>query len=252
MSPNEANGGGWLMDYGLLDDFPAADYIWSPQFLHDPAASRARVESSAAPRTKACREKLRRDRLNDRYNDRFTTCVYLTADGSMVRCHERGGQVQRIVLCVGSREASSQGRQACRSERRHSSSNPIACWSKEAEGVERSTARCDKESKGKAFLYLSLSRLSAVVRKVRIGWQAEKSELRDEKTRLRCEKEQMEKVLRGISFTPPFTGQSAAPAAALPATNDKTFAYMPICMWQWVPPAALDTSQDHVLRPPVA
>lgn len=35
---------------------------------------RARVESSAAPRTKACREKLRRDRLNDRYNDR---CNYM-------------------------------------------------------------------------------------------------------------------------------------------------------------------------------
>lgn len=65
------------------------------------------------------------------------------------------GQVQRIVLCVGSREAS-QGRQACRSKRRHSSANPNACWSKEAEGVERGTARCDKESKGKAFLRFSL------------------------------------------------------------------------------------------------
>lgn len=40
MSSNEDNGGGWLMDYGLLDEFPVADYIWSPQFLHDPAAPR--------------------------------------------------------------------------------------------------------------------------------------------------------------------------------------------------------------------
>lgn len=25
-----------------------------------------------------------------------------------------------------------------------------------------------------------------------------------------------------------------------------------MAMWQWMPPAAVDTSQDHVLRPPVA
>ncbi|KAJ8477905.1 hypothetical protein OPV22_021632 [Ensete ventricosum] len=223
MSPNEANGGGWLMDYGLLDDFPAADYIWSPQFLHDPAASsailglevevaqdkegaplekRARVESSAAPRTKACREKLRRDRLNDRFRE---LCCVLDPGKPPPKADKlavlRDATRLLIQLRVGAKKL--------------------------------------KESN---------EALQDAIKNLK----AEKSELRDEKTRLRCEKEQMEQVLRGISFTPPFTGQSAAPAAALPATNDKTFAYMPICMWQWVPPAALDTSQDHVLRPPVA
>ncbi|CAL9177146.1 unnamed protein product [Musa hybrid cultivar] len=214
MSSNEDNGGGWLMDYGLLDDFPAADYIWSPQFLHDPAASsailglevevlqdeedaplekRARVESSAAPRTKACREKLRRDRLNDRFRE---LCCVLDP-GKPPKADKLAVLRDATHLLIQLR-------------------------------VEAKKLKESNEALQDAIKNL----------------KAEKSELRDEKTRLRCEKAQMEQMLRGISFT----GQSAA----VPATNDKTFAYMPICMWQWVPPAALDTSQDHVLRPPVA
>ncbi|THU54399.1 hypothetical protein C4D60_Mb10t24670 [Musa balbisiana] len=217
MSSNEDNGGGWLMDYGLLDEFPVADYIWSPQFLHDPAApsailglevevlqdkedappleKRARVESSsAAPRTKACREKLRRDRLNDRFRE---LCCVLDP-----------GKPPKADKLAVLRDAS----------------HLLIQMRVEAKKLKESNEALQDAIK---------------------NLKAEKSELRDEKTRLRCEKEQMEQMLRrGISFT----GQSAA----VPATNDKTFAYMPICMWQWVPPAALDTSQDHVLRPPVA
>ncbi|XP_065026307.1 transcription factor ILR3-like isoform X2 [Musa acuminata AAA Group] len=202
MSSNEDNGGGWLMDYGLLDDFPAADYICAilgleVEVLQDeedaPLEKRARVESSAAPRTKACREKLRRDRLNDRFRE---LCCVLDP-GKPPKADKLAVLRDATHLLIQLR-------------------------------VEAKKLKESNEALQDAIKNL----------------KAEKSELRDEKTRLRCEKEQMEQMFRGISFT----GQSAA----VPATNDKTFAYMPICMWQWVPPAALDTSQDHVLRPPVA
>ncbi|XP_065026311.1 transcription factor ILR3-like isoform X4 [Musa acuminata AAA Group] len=154
---------------------------------------RARVESSAAPRTKACREKLRRDRLNDRFRE---LCCVLDP-GKPPKADKLAVLRDATHLLIQLR-------------------------------VEAKKLKESNEALQDAIKNL----------------KAEKSELRDEKTRLRCEKEQMEQMFRGISFT----GQSAA----VPATNDKTFAYMPICMWQWVPPAALDTSQDHVLRPPVA
>ncbi|KAJ6803509.1 transcription factor ILR3-like [Iris pallida] len=84
--------------------------------------------------------------------------------------------------------------------------------------------------------------------------KAEKHELRDEKVALKAEKERLEQVVKCTSPAPPFMAHPAAAIAALhsaykavPYTN-----YLPVGMWQWIPPAVLDTSQDHVLRPPVA
>ncbi|RWW20312.1 hypothetical protein BHE74_00031250 [Ensete ventricosum] len=87
--------------------------------------------------------------------------------------------------------------------------------------------------------------------------KAEKLELRDEKMRLKAEKEQTEQMLKAISTTPQFMTQPAvaAPHSASVAALIKTVPYpnyMSMGMWRWIPPAALDTSQDHVLRPPVA
>ncbi|THU60978.1 hypothetical protein C4D60_Mb07t18430 [Musa balbisiana] len=87
--------------------------------------------------------------------------------------------------------------------------------------------------------------------------EAEKLELRDEKMRLKAEKERTEQMLKAISTTPQFMTQpaTATPHSASVAARIKTIPhpnYMPMGMWRWIPPAALDTSQDHVLRPPVA
>ncbi|KAK9906155.1 hypothetical protein M0R45_002815 [Rubus argutus] len=60
--------------------------------------------------------------------------------------------------------------------------------------------------------------------------KAEKTELRDEKQRLKSEKEK------------PAHGNKMVPFIGYPG----------VAMWQFMPPAAVDTSQDHVLRPPVA
>jgi len=84
-------GGGWLLDYGLVEEeIQGSEFMY---MVDDPAVSsvilgfdaprkddggvqdnsgakkRSRPESSAPPGTKACREKLRRDRLNERFNE---------------------------------------------------------------------------------------------------------------------------------------------------------------------------------------
>ncbi|THU52508.1 hypothetical protein C4D60_Mb10t04700 [Musa balbisiana] len=87
--------------------------------------------------------------------------------------------------------------------------------------------------------------------------KAEKLELRDEKLRLKAEKEQIEQMLKAIRIAPQFITEPSAATlhAASIAAYSKTIPYpnhLPADMWQWIPPAALDTSQDHVLRPPVA
>ncbi|XP_073009052.1 transcription factor bHLH115-like isoform X2 [Typha latifolia] len=59
---------GWLLDYGLVEEIQGSEFIWAPapQIVDDPT-SRTRPESCAAPGSKACREKLRRDKLNERF-----------------------------------------------------------------------------------------------------------------------------------------------------------------------------------------
>lgn len=86
--------------------------------------------------------------------------------------------------------------------------------------------------------------------------QDEKNELRDEKQKLKIEKERIEQQLKAAINTsqpcflpnPPTLSQAQTPGSKLvPYTTYPGFA-----MWQFMPPAAVDTSQDHVLRPPVA
>lgn len=93
--------------------------------------------------------------------------------------------------------------------------------------------------------------------------QAEKNELRDEKQRLKAEKERMELHVRAMGaqpagFLPP---QPSSLSPALNVQGQATAAssklmpfisYPGVGMWQMIPQATLDTSQDHVLRPPVA
>jgi hypothetical protein len=88
--------GGWLLDYGLVEEeIQGSEFIY---MVDDPAVSsvilgfdaprkedgvqdnpaakkRSRPESSAPPGTKACREKLRRDRLNERCVPEFRLSV---------------------------------------------------------------------------------------------------------------------------------------------------------------------------------
>ncbi|KAG6604841.1 Transcription factor ILR3, partial [Cucurbita argyrosperma subsp. sororia] len=90
--------------------------------------------------------------------------------------------------------------------------------------------------------------------------KVEKNELRDEKQRLRAEKEKLELQIKGVNtraadihrhpptLSPAFTAQGQAAGNKLMPF----IGYPGIAMWQFLPPAAVDISQDHVLRPPVA
>ncbi|MBA0606097.1 hypothetical protein Godav_018611, partial [Gossypium davidsonii] len=87
----------------------------------------------------------------------------------------------------------------------------------------------------------------------------EKNELRNEKQRLKADKEQLEQQVKAMSAQPGFLTQppsiSAALAAQRQAAGNKlmpVIGFPSLAMWQFMPPAAVDTSQDHVLRPPTA
>lgn len=98
--------------------------------------------------------------------------------------------------------------------------------------------------------------------------KAEKVELRDEKLRLKAEKERLEAQVKAMAVPPGVPGsylahpaamQAAAAALAAQAQAQlKPLAPMPqfppppVAMWQWMPPSNVDTTQDHMLRPPVA
>ncbi|KAJ6417320.1 hypothetical protein OIU84_003101 [Salix udensis] len=89
--------------------------------------------------------------------------------------------------------------------------------------------------------------------------KAEKNELRDEKQRLKAEKEKLEQQLKAMNSQPSFMPAPPAIPAAFttqgqaPGNKLMPFiGYPGVAMWQFMPPAAVDTSQDHVLRPPVA
>ncbi|KAH8976052.1 hypothetical protein BDL97_01G193700 [Sphagnum fallax] len=92
--------------------------------------------------------------------------------------------------------------------------------------------------------------------------KAEKNELRDEKTRLKADKEKLEQQVKDMTIPTGYIPHPAAIHAAAAAFAAQSQAasskaaqmagYPGMAMWQWMPPAAVDTSQDHVLRPPVA
>ncbi|CAK7340646.1 unnamed protein product [Dovyalis caffra] len=88
---------------------------------------------------------------------------------------------------------------------------------------------------------------------------AKKNELRDEKQRLKTEKENLERQVKALSASPTFLPHPPTIPAPFSAqgqavgSNPMPFVGYPrISMWQFMPPTVVDTSQDHVLRPLVA
>ncbi|CAO2842823.1 unnamed protein product [Amaranthus hypochondriacus] len=89
--------------------------------------------------------------------------------------------------------------------------------------------------------------------------KAEKTELRAEKRRLKSEKEETEKRIKALGSHSslqlhPSSGPNsyAIPCQAVGGKLMPLVNYTNVPMWQFVPQAAFDISQDHVLHPPVA
>lgn len=170
---------------------------------------RVRSESCNISSSKACREKLRRDRLNDKFMEL-----------SSILEPGRSPKTDKAAILIDALRMVTQLRDEAR---KLSDSN-----SSLRDGI--------KELK------------------------AEKNELRDEKQRLKLEKEKLELQLKAMNMQPSFM----PPAPAIPATFATTqgqvlgnklvpyIGYPGVAMWQFVPPASMDTSQDHALHPPVA
>jgi len=230
----------WLsyFDDPLLDDVgvgqPANPFFWCGQGINDqPDVSgsveidgpnkdmdeqdklcprkRSREESSGGPGSKACREKMRRDRLNDRFMEL----------SSVLEPGRPPKTADKATILSDAARVMTQLR------------------------TEAQNLKAENE------------RLQEAIKDLK----AEKNELRDEKLRMKAEKEKLEQQVKAMALPTGFVPHpaayhaAAAFAAQSQAAANKTMpvpGYPGMAMWQWMPPAMVDTSQDHVLRPPVA
>lgn len=89
----------------------------------------------------------------------------------------------------------------------------------------------------------------------------EKNELRDEKIKLKTDKERLEQQLKAMNMAPagymphPMVFHPAvfAPQGQTPATKSSSSPAFPsVPMWRWLPPALVDTTKDAKLWPPNA
>jgi len=169
---------------------------------------RVRSEACNASGSKACREKMRRDKLNERFLEL----------GSILE----PGRPPKI--------------------------DKAAILSDAVRMVNQLRSESQKLKETNEDLHEKIKEL-----------KSEKNELRDEKQRLKAEKEKLEQQVKAMSsqpsflpHPPPIPAAYAAPGQA-PGNKLMPFiGYPGVAMWQFMPPAAVDTSQDHVLRPPVA
>ncbi|XWS09868.1 hypothetical protein CRYUN_Cryun39dG0026500 [Craigia yunnanensis] len=170
---------------------------------------RVRSESCNASSSKACREKLRRDRLNDKFMEL----------GSILE-PGRPPKTDKAAILIDAVRMVTQLRG-------------------EAQKLKDSNSGLQERIK---------------------ELKAEKNELRDEKQRLKAEKEKLEQELKAMNAQPSFMPPAPAIPAAFAAAQGQApgnklvpfISYPGVAMWQFMPPAAVDISQDHVLRPPVA
>ena len=238
VSPETTN---WIYNYGLIEDIavpdgnfaaPTSGFSWSmPQPLNassnNPSVEidgsfgdsdgpkeagskkRGRSELCSGSSSKACREKLRRDRLNDKFIEL----------GSILE-PGRPPKTDKAAILVDAVRMVTQLR---------------------SEAQKLKDSNSDLQDKIKEL-------------------KAEKNELRDEKQRLKAEKEKLEQQLNTMNAQPNFLPHPPAIPAAYAAAQGQApgnklvpiISYPGVAMWQFMPPAAVDTSQDHVLRPPVA
>ncbi|XP_056858653.1 transcription factor ILR3 [Raphanus sativus] len=170
----------------------------------------ARCESSSATSSKACREKQRRDRLNDK----FTELSVILEPGNPPKTDKAAILVDAVRMVTQLRG--------------------------EAQKLKDSNSSLQDKIK---------------------ELKTEKNELRDEKQRLKTEKEKLEQQLKAMNAPQPsfFPAPPMMPTAFASAQGQAPgnkmvpiISYPGVAMWQFMPPTSVDTSQDHVLRPPVA
>ncbi|GAU17068.1 hypothetical protein TSUD_105670 [Trifolium subterraneum] len=197
------------------------EYSLDSTVLENGPSKRLRTESCASG-SKACREKLRRDKLNDKF-----------LELSSVLEPDTLPKTDKVTLLNDAVRVVTQLRN-------------------EAERLkERNDELREKVKELKVIL--PVAKRSSSDEPWSSPKQAEKNELRDEKNKLKLDKEKLEQQVKLTSVQSSFL--SNAMAAKGQAANHKLMpfiGYPGISMWQFMSPATVDTSQDHLLRPPVA
>ncbi|XP_031123707.1 transcription factor ILR3-like [Ipomoea triloba] len=237
MAAPEEDCSNWLLDLGFEDisvpgaHFPSLEpgFQWPPNAFSVPAApstgldvsdgnsdvlkecnskKRARSEACNAPESKAHREKMRRDRLNDRFQELSS----VLDPGKPPKMDKSAILSDAVRMVVQLRD--------------------------EAQKLKK-----------------SFDNLQEKVNELK----AEKNELRDEKQKLKTEKDKLEQQLKALNSQPGFLPHPPAIPAPFAAPHQVVgsklvpfVGYPGIPMWQFAPAAAVDTSEDHALRPPVA
>ncbi|CAN6457966.1 unnamed protein product [Victoria cruziana] len=222
----------WLPDYGLIDmddvgnfsgDFPctvAADEFYTalgavPEISPEVSGSfegsdchgrscqqKRRAESCSAYGSKASREKMRRDKLNDRFLEL----------GSLLEPGKKPKTDKATLLCDAIKIV-----------------NQLR---NEADKLKEENEQLEEKVK---------------------ELKAEKSELREEKVKLKADKERLEQQMKAITmpagFLPHPAAFQAAFAAQIPAPSPVVkpmpfIGYPAVPMWQFLPPALVDSSKD--------
>ncbi|PHT56194.1 Transcription factor ILR3 [Capsicum baccatum] len=246
MAEADEDGSNWLVEFGLMEVLPSLEVQSNPQWpsnafslpnnlssgLEDSygnsdslkeSGSKKRVRSgTCASDSKAHREKMRRDKLNDRQTHSLSPSLFLCAWFQELSSILEPGKQPKMDKSVILGDA-----------------------------VRMVVQLRDEAQKLKE----SYDNLQEKVNELK----AEKSELRDEKQKLKAEKDKLEQHLKALNSQPGFLPHPPAMPSPFPAPH-QVFAskmmpylgYPGIPMWQFVPPAAVDTSEDHALRPPVA
>ncbi|XVF28624.1 hypothetical protein REPUB_Repub15cG0046200 [Reevesia pubescens] len=185
-------------------DFSSGNVVHQEKEFVDRDCSRKRGRSGSCsrPGAKACREKLRRERLNERFLDLSS----ILEPGRPVR-------TDKSVILDDAIRVLTQLRT-------------------DAQELKETNEKLLEEIK---------------------SLKAEKNELREEKLVLKANKDRIEQQLKTMTM-PPAGYLPAHPAAYHPGANKMAVfpGYGLVPMWQYLPPSARDTSQDHELRPPAA
>ncbi|XP_054792592.1 transcription factor ILR3-like isoform X1 [Prosopis cineraria] len=191
--------------HGSSDTSLDLDYsLENSTFLESGPSKRLKSESCASG-SKACREKLRRDRLNER----FLELSSILEPGKLPKMDKTAILSDAVRMLT----------------------------------ELRTEAQKLKETNDEL-----LEKIKEL--------KAEKNELRDEKNRLKMDKEKLEQRVKGMNAQPTYLSHPSAAFSAQGQTASHKLipfvGYPGIGMWQFLPPAAVDTSRDHLLRPPVA
>lgn len=242
VAPDEDDNSNCFFDFSLIEQIPVpggelpsleSDFHWSSNPFPGPfnlsagfldsagkpdcskelgSRKRANSGSCSATDTKACREKRRREKLNERFQE----LNELLDPG-------RPPKTDKTVIL--------------------------------GDAIRRVTQLRDEALKLKE----SAQDLQAKINELK----AEKNELRDEKQKLKAEKERLEQQVKAFSrppataafYPPPPHSAMPIPFPPSPIVDSKflpVMGYHGVPMWPFASATAVDTSEDHVLRSPLA